>query len=131
MEHVKPKSSLYTTHKPRRMHMNVDARTLHKCVGQIFCDGHLLQMMLMLDKHHEFERAAAALQAAGGRRYIETTPRGVDQHVVELRCAVLRWPLHYGGEATPQVAKPKPNKVRYESLFYQVDDTREESQPGL
>jgi len=72
-------------------------------------------MALMLAKHHEFERAASALQAAGGRRYIEKTPRGVDQHVVELRSAVIRWPLHYGGEATPQVAKPQ--KVRYESLF--------------
>jgi len=77
----------------------------------------------MLDKHSEFERAASALQAEGGRRYIEKTPQGVDQHVVEFRSAVLRWPLHYAGEATPQVAKAKPNKVRYESLFYHVDDT--------
>ena len=83
-------------------------------------------MAIMLDKHHQFEEAASALEKRGGRRYIEKTARGVSQHVVELGSSVLRWPLHYAEEAPPEIPKPsrEPSKVRYESLFYNVNDTQ-------
>ena len=76
----------------------------------------------MLDKHHQFEEAASALEKRGGKRYIEETARGVSQHVVELGSSVLRWPLHYAGEVPPEISKR--SKVRYESIFYDVNDTQ-------
>ena len=75
----------------------------------------------MLAKHHQFEVAASALMEKGGQRRIEKTPRG-SQHVVEMGSSVLRWPLHYAGQAPPDT--PKSSNVRYESLFYKVNDTQ-------
>ena len=44
-------------------------------------------------KHVEFERAASDMH--GGERTKETTPRGIEQHVVRTDHAILRWPVAY------------------------------------
>ena len=48
-------------------------------------------------KHAEFERAASEMH--GGERTKETTPRGIEQHVVWNGHAILRWPVAYEGGA--------------------------------
>ena len=44
-------------------------------------------------KHNEFEALAEAM--IGATRTIETTPRGIVQHVVQNGVAILRWPVTY------------------------------------
>ena len=48
-------------------------------------------------KHEEFECAASEMH--GGERTKETTPRGIEQHVVRTDHAILRWPVAYEGGA--------------------------------
>ena len=48
-------------------------------------------------KHAEFERSASEMD--GGERIKETTPRGIEQHVVWNGHAILRWPVAYEGGA--------------------------------
>ena len=48
-------------------------------------------------KHAEFERVASEMD--GGERIKETTPRGIEQHVVWNGHAILRWPVAYEGGA--------------------------------
>ena len=48
-------------------------------------------------KHVEFERVASEMD--GGERIKETTPRGIEQHVVWNGHAILRWPVAYEGGA--------------------------------
>ena len=51
-------------------------------------------------KHAEFEVAASGKH--GAERSVETTPRGVVQHVVRTEHAVLRWPVSYESGARPE-----------------------------
>ena len=51
-------------------------------------------------KHAEFEVAASGMH--GAERSVETTPRGVEQHVVRTERAVLRWPVSYERGASPE-----------------------------
>ena len=66
-------------------------------------------MVSMLDKHREFEAQAKWFESKGAKRFKEKNGRGVNQHVVELGCAILRWPCEYEGAST--------RKVRYEPLI--------------
>ena len=50
-------------------------------------------------KHAEFEVAASGMH--GAERSVETTPRGVEQHVVRTEHAILRWPVSYESGARP------------------------------
>ena len=72
-------------------------------------------MALLLAKHHEFEALAATAMDKGAERSVETTPRGVPQHVVKSQCSVIRWPVEYAGEPPDTVPK---RTVRYESIWY-------------
>ena len=51
-------------------------------------------------KHAEFEVAASGMH--GAERSVETTPRGIEQHVVRTERAVLRWPVSYERGASPE-----------------------------
>ena len=44
-------------------------------------------------KHAEFMKAASVME--GASRTIETTPRGIEQHVARNDRALLRWPVAY------------------------------------
>ena len=46
------------------------------------------------EKHVEFEGVA---DMRGAERTKETTPRGIEQHVVRNGHAILRWPVAYEG----------------------------------
>ena len=49
------------------------------------------------EKHVEFEGVASEMR--GAERTKETTPRGIEQHVVRNGHAILRWPVAYEGGA--------------------------------
>ena len=49
------------------------------------------------EKHVEFEGVASEMR--GAERTKETTPRGIEQHVVWNGHAILRWPVAYEGGA--------------------------------
>ena len=51
-------------------------------------------------KHAEFEVAASEMH--GAERSVETTPRGVEQHVVRSERAILRWPVSYESGMRPE-----------------------------
>ena len=70
--------------------------------------------LFLLAKHHEFEVLAARMRDS--RRCIAKGPRGVDQHVVEGKNCVLRWPTSYDSSVAVAHQEPPRKKVRYEPL---------------
>ena len=70
---------------------------------------------LLLEKLKEFEGVAKSMM--GARRSIVKSRRGVEQHLVRNKIAILRWPTSY---AHAKIACVRP-KVRWEPLRVEVD----------
>ena len=73
--------------------------------------GYMANLTRLLETHMQFEAAAADARMTGAKRSIIKSRRGVLQHVVETKTAILRWPCSYAG-----ISKPK-TKVRYLPLM--------------
>ena len=81
--------------------------------------GTMTPSKLLVEKHREFEQIARAMKEKGARRSMGKSQRGIEQHIVKSKLAILRWPTSY---AHAKKACVSPRKVvRWEPLRVEVD----------